>query len=297
MHYFIYAQDTIEFTDLYGDYLGQTQPTDTPLVFAYDIISTVDLEHSPAIFTPDGNEVYWITARPPGLNNSDWLNRALTMQRKNNRWSVPINSPYFFNSISADGQKGLFWSHDKKDIFIVERQGDNWGDSKCLNILTRYPELQIAVDPSITNNGTIYFMSINEELGIQYNYGIYRIKLINGEYADPELLPHSINLPPFQNWTPFIAPDENYLIFSSNRDGQYGEGDLYISFHDNNTDMWSEPINMGETINTESQERLPGISPDGKYLFFTRYIPKRSDDVFWVSSKIIDILREKNIKK
>ncbi|MBN1998521.1 hypothetical protein JW935_13265 [candidate division KSB1 bacterium] len=31
-----------------------------------------------------------------------------------------------------------------------------------------------------------------------------------------------------------------------------------------------EPVNMGETINTTRQERLPGVSPDQKHLFFTR---------------------------
>lgn len=297
MHYFIYAQDTIEFTDLYGDYLGQSPPGDTPVVFAPGIISTVDLEHSPAIFTPDGNEVYWLTSRPPGPDNNDWLNRVLTMQRKHNRWTVPQVVPYHITMISADGSKGYFWSINDRDIFVVEKKGNNWGEPKCLNIVTRNPELQIAVDPSITLNGTLYFMSKAEGIGTKYNYVIYRAELVNDEYTEPELLPRSINQPPFQNWTPFIAPDESYLIFSSNRDGQYGKGDLYISFHDNNTNTWSDPINMGETINTESQERLPGISPDGKYLFFTRYIPKRSDDVFWVNSKIIDVLREKNIKK
>ena len=47
-----------QFTDLYGDYLGQTPPGDTPAVFAPGIVSTSHLEHSPAIFSNDGNEVY-----------------------------------------------------------------------------------------------------------------------------------------------------------------------------------------------------------------------------------------------
>ena len=61
-----------------------------------------------------------------------------------------------------------------------------------------------------------------------------------------------------------------------------------------NTDTWSEPINMGEPINTRAQERLPGISPDGKYLFFTRWTPDQDQDVFWVSAGIIDRLNERS---
>ena len=55
---------------------------------------------------------------------------------------------------------------------------------------------------------------------------------------------------------------------------------------------------MGEPINTGAQERLPGVSPDGRYLFFTRWTPDHNQDVFWVSANIINRLRkQENIVK
>ena len=285
-----------EFTDLYGDYLGQTPPGNTPLVFAQGIVSTDDLEHSPAMFTPDGNEVYWITSRPPGPNNNKWVARELTMKRVNNRWSGPFVFPYKIWALSPDGNQGYFTSMENKDIWIIERQGDKWSVPRCLNLVTQYPELQFAFVSSISNDGTLYFTAYLE--GPKNNYGIYRSKLINGKYSKPEALPSSVNLAGALNWTPFIEPDETYIIFSSDREGEFGEGDLYISFHDISTDTWSEPINMGEPINTAAQERLPGVSPDGKYLFFTRWISENNHDVFWVSAKIINSLRkQENILK
>lgn len=279
-----------EFTDLYGDYLGQTLPDDTPVVFARGIVSTDDLEHSPAMFTPDGNEVYWITSRPPGPDNNKWVARELTMKRVNNRWSVPFVFPYKIWALSPDGNQGYFTSMENKDIWTIERQGDKWSVPRCLNLVTQYPELQFAFVSSIARNGTIYLTAYME--GPMNNYGIYRSKLINGKYTKPEELPSSINMANVENWTPFIEPDETYIIFSSDREGQFGEGDLYISYHDINSDTWSESINMGNKINTKAQERLPGVSPDGKYLFFTRWISKNNHDVFWVSAKIINRLRE-----
>ena len=62
---------------------------------------------------------------------------------------------------------------------------------------------------------------------------------------------NSINLSPYNNLFPFIAPDESYLIFTSDRKGNFGGGDLYISFHNIDTDTWTEPINMGAPINTD----------------------------------------------
>ncbi len=279
--------------DVTGPYLGQTPPGDTPVVFARGIVSTDGLEHSPAVFSPDGNEVYWITARPPGPNNSDWLSQAMTMRRENGRWSVPYVAPYDITMLSADGRRGYFRSLEDNDIWVVEKDGDNWGKPKCLNFVTQHPELKLAADPSIAYNGTLYFVGNAKGLRTRNKYGIYRTKLVNGEYAKPELLPPSINMPGFLNWTPFIAPDESYLIFSSDRRGQFGEGDLYISFHNIIADTWSEPINMGGPINTGSQERLPGVSPDGKYLFFTRWTPDHNQDVFWVSAKVIYELKRK----
>ena len=53
-----------EFTDLYGDYLGQVPPSDTPVVFAPGIVSTDSIiQHSAPAFSPDGNEVFWWVIR------------------------------------------------------------------------------------------------------------------------------------------------------------------------------------------------------------------------------------------
>jgi hypothetical protein len=47
-----------QFTDLCGDYLEQTPPGDTPVIFAPGFISGNSIEHSATAFSPHGNEVY-----------------------------------------------------------------------------------------------------------------------------------------------------------------------------------------------------------------------------------------------
>jgi Tol biopolymer transport system component len=142
---------------------------------------------------------------------------------------------------------------------------------------------------SITRNGTLYFMSYAP--GTRNNYGINRSELVHGEYAKPELLPRSINLTPFLNWTPFIAPDESYLLFSSNRrDPDHDDGDLYISRRQPDG-SWTDPVSLGEPVNSPTQERFPSVSLDGKYLFFTRWTPDHDEDVFWVNAATIPALR------
>ena len=46
-----------------------------------------------------------------------------------------------------------------------------------------------------------------------------------------------------------VALDEGYLIFWSNSRDGYGSSDLYVAFRSDDG-TWSEPKNMGPTINT-----------------------------------------------
>ena len=48
---------------------------------------------------------------------------------------------------------------------------------------------------------------------------------------------------------------------------------------------------MGPAVNTESQERFPSVSPDGKYIFFARHMPETYSDIFWTDAKIIKELK------
>ena len=204
-------------------------------------------------FSPDGGRVYFYAPAPRG-------------------------------AASGESQPAL-------DIWVAEKQGDAWGEAKCLNLVARYPELRSAFMPRVTRNGTLYFIAYMDAEGPKNNGGIYRAELINGEYAKPELLPRSINLPPFLNWAPFIAPDESYLVFSSNRTGSHDQyGDLYVT-HRRADGTWTDPVSLGEPLNSIQQEVFPGLSPDGKYLFFCRYTPGHKNDVYWVDAATIPALR------
>ncbi len=291
----------VEFHNLTGAYLGQTPPGATPQVFAPGIVSTDANEHSAPSFSPDGNEVFWWANRWP----DDGPPMSMTMRRENGRWSALRVSPFgIMPAFSPDGRRIYFYaprpgleaakdSQQNLDIWVAEKQGDGWSEPKCLNLVARYPEIRFAAMPRIARNGTLYFVGYAPDT--KSNNGIYRAELINGEYAKPELLPRSINLPPFLNWAPFIAPDESYLLFSSNRrDPDHDDGDIYISRRLAD-DSWTDPVSLGEPVNSPMQEVFPGLSPDGKYLFFCRYTPGRKNDVYWVDAASIPALRSNTV--
>lgn len=69
-----------------------------------------------------------------------------------------------------------------------------------------------------------------------------------------------------------ISQDGEWLIFAGNFSGKgYGDFDLYISY--NTPKGWSEPINLGENINTEFWESSPSLSPDKNALYFSSNRP------------------------
>jgi Tol biopolymer transport system component len=296
---FIYTQDAQEFPVLKGDYLGQTPPGDTPVVFARGIVYDSYQQHGVPSFSPDGNEVFWQTNRQD--NEKKWLIFNKTARRIEGKWMTPEVSPYGSGAVFSPDGKRLYISSKEEgaDPYFIEKKENGWSEPKSISLISRFTELKFAYNLSIANNGTLYFLGYAPvDLGLWNNYAIYRTELINGAYAKPELLPPSINASGgILNWTPYIAPDESFLIFCSRRLKPKDDyGDLYICFLQPNG-SWTDRINMGKLINSSVLERFPTVSPDGKYLFFTRDTPGYDEDVYWVSAKIIDRLREKNNSK
>jgi len=146
-----------------------------------------------------------------------------------------------------------------------------------------------AFGPSVSRNGTIYFYSFNIEGGFG-SVDIYRSRFTRDGYEKPENLGDSINTG-FMDSSPYIAPDESYLLFSSMRPDGHGDFDLYVSYKKKDG-TWTKAKNMGETINSSARDDAQVVSPDGQYLFF---MSRRNGigESFWVDAKIIEELKPK----
>ena len=293
MHSWEMPQKETRLSNVKGDYLGQNPPGDVPVIFAPGIISVDStVEHGYPTFSPDGNMVFWQSNLRQKEKETEIFLKV--MRRVDGQWTEPESSPYGgMPAFSPDGNKLYFISDDtekEKGLYFVEKQGENWTEPKSLNIIAQFPELKYLYGPSLTNNGTLYFFGHAEGLGSRNDFGIYRSELINGIYAKPELLPPSINTAEgVINWMPFIAPDESYLLFSSDRNTN--RQSLYISFRLSDG-SWTEAHGLGEAINSQKGERFPYVSPDGKYLFFTRWHGRDNEDIMWVRAKIIADLKK-----
>ncbi|MBU1011569.1 MAG: hypothetical protein KKG99_01070 [Bacteroidetes bacterium] len=307
-----------DFSKLSGPYLGQKHSGTLPQIFAPGIVSTSNPDICIS-FTPDGKEVYYTMGGQPH-------SVILFMKEEKGVWSSPEVAPFsgMYSSecqLSPDGNTMYFCagipasgSGNPKgnwDLFKVDRINGEWG--KPLRLPYPLASDEYSADcPSVAANGNIYFYSSNYPGGFGKG-DIYVSRLINDKYQTPENLGANINTE-FYDMDPFIAPDENYIIFSSIRPGGQGENDLYISFK-NSDGSWGMAVNMGKEINSYAHEIHPYVSRDGKYLFFcskrrisykryserplnfkekmewTKKPGNELEDIYWVDAKLIEELR------
>ena len=287
-----YSAQHDDFPILKGPYFGQVAPLEKAEVFMDGIISTLKNPEMCAAFTQDGKEFYY-----NAFYQGNW--NIFVTREINGKWEKP--EPISFAAqytdrdftISPDGNKLYFGSNRPRkqsdeelmslDIFVTERiSPGRWSDPKNVGfpVNTDLGENY----PSVASSGNLYFFSCRDD-----GWGgcdIYMSRFINGRYTTPENLGNTINSEK-NDWDAVIAPDENYIIFSSqDRSDSIGGQDLYIAYRQADG-SWTKAKNMGESVNSESAEICPSVSLDGKYFFFTSRRRGKAD-IFWMDAGIFE---------
>ncbi|MEE9443795.1 MAG: hypothetical protein V3V99_14120 [candidate division Zixibacteria bacterium] len=278
------AQDNQNPADLQGPYFGQEPPGIVPQYFAPDILgSTI---HSCPVFTPDGMDAYWSI-----------LTGSLTTMKfsvaADNQWTAPayFEFPLEFTTsdsphITNDGNRLFFIAvlstgpgqNTKENIWYMDRIGDGWGEPQLLGPIVNNADLHWQI--SVADNGNLYFSAFPGDIMLS--------EYINGQYTQPRILDSNINKGELIcEMTPFIAPDESYLIFSRHEENSANQfSDLFISFKESDG-SWTEAMAIEELNTPKWHENCPNVTRDGKLLFFVR------DYTHWVSASIIENYRSK----
>jgi outer membrane protein OmpA-like peptidoglycan-associated protein/tetratricopeptide (TPR) repeat protein len=81
-----------------------------------------------------------------------------------------------------------------------------------------------------------------------------------------KIKPFKFNSKNYSTAHPTVSPSGNTMVFASDMPGSAGGTDLYIIRKDAGG-KWSQPVNLGKSINTEGQEMFPYLHDD-KTLFF-----------------------------
>jgi len=286
--------------NLSGPYFDQNPPVSKAEVFLDGIISTKNKPEMCAAFTTDGREFYY-----NALLNDRWAIFVTKIVHGHWTKAQPLSFTSHYTdrdfTMSPDGTKIYFGSNRPRksgkgpqrllDIFVTERLTETrWSEPKVVG----FPVSTDANEnyPSAARSGNLYFFSKHDD-GIG-KCEIYVSCFQSGRYQPAECLDQAVNSAK-NDWDAFIAPDESYIIFSSqNRDDTIGGQDLYISYRTSGG-LWTKAKNMGPRINSESGEICPSVSLNSRYLFFTSR-RRGNADIFWIDAKIIDELKPRDIR-
>ncbi|MFA0961793.1 OmpA family protein [Roseivirga sp. BDSF3-8] len=207
----------------------------------------------------------------------------------------PLVSPdgnmlFFSRQNHPDNVGGI---EDKEDIWYSEKGADGeWGEARNIGA-------------PLNNEGPNFISSITPDgrsmvvlLGNQYmpngkmRAGVSMSNREGSGWSDPENIEieNDYNLSPQANF--FMANNRKTLLMSVERDDSRGDRDLYVSFQQSDG-KWSEPLNLGDIVNTASVESAPFLAPDDRTLYFSSkgysgfgeldiYVTRRLDDT-WTS--------------
>lgn len=274
-------------------YLGQIPPGLQVEIFSPGVVSIEEGKEYKITFSPDLQELFFVRRTPNGRNDRIWYTHL-----ENGALTTPTLAPFAYDCIemdpafTPDGNRLYYNSErplpgeevlsDRWNVWFVDRTPDGWSEPQFLG-----PPLNdlMPVYFSFANDNTMYFTNARPRM-IRY------AEWVDGQYTDIQSLPYAINnLPSVSH--PAIAPDESYIVVDSyvERGGAI-VGSLYVSFR-NPDGSWKEAVSLAGVLKatTEDIYAAPRITPDGKYLFFEKYLPDMDQsDLYWVSTVIFEQL-------
>lgn len=218
---------------------------------------------------------------------------------------TPINLGSNINS--NDQEYSPAFAIDEKTIYITKRMGDlsdtrpnedlyfatlnnkKWG--KVKNIGSPINTIENEGAFSVSSDGNYIFFTSCSRLGGKGQCDIWITSQKNNRWSEPQNLQSPINTKYWES-QPSITSDGRKLYFTSDRPGGYGGTDIWVSEFSNKG--WSEPKNLGPSVNTTKDEQFPFIHADNNTLYFSSnghpgmgksdlYLVRKIDENSWES--------------
>jgi Tol biopolymer transport system component len=259
--------------------LYSTASVATPQIFAPGVISGPANDASPA-FAADGKTVYFCRS-----NGSDY--DVLVSHLRSARWSKPEVASFSGQwrdlepSISSDGSFIVFASSRPTDggdkpldglwgginhpgkggnLWRVNRTGTGWGAP--IRLPNEINFSTAVFSPAVVADGSIYFMAATGEGG---KFQLYFSRLQNGVYQAAKPLAFSSGK--FSDVDATVAPDQSFIVFSSNRPPESKTLGLFIAFRKDG--VWGEPADLGPEVNSVGDIIEARLGRDGHTLYYS----------------------------
>jgi len=275
-----------------GPYLGQTPPGSIAQVFAPGLICDTRPRkwESHGHFSADGNTFCFNQQR-----------YVYITENTEQGWAIPerIGSiPYHSYSVCLSPDANSIYVRCGPFSKLKRRRTPNF-KGFCLRRCMRTSEgwsLPEELGPPFTFAHAGFSVAANNSIYFKYKFsfkkqgGFWTAPLVGNTWSEAISVP--LEMGDIRGCCPGVAPDESFLVFYSVKPGtQLGtETNLYLTLRGADG-TWTIPQNMGPRINSPYYEHGARISPDKKYMLFTRSIGWNlrpacdTGDIYWVELK------------
>lgn len=245
-----------------------------PEIFAPGVISGPAKEDS-AVFTPDGNTVFF--------DRAQWPNAfILVSQRTHGTWSAPRIAPFSGQwldhdpAMAPDGSFIVYASSrpatagaapvkEGGNLWRVERRRNGWSAPVRLPVTINSSAKTYA--PSIAGDGSVYFQQPDAQTG---EFHILRSQYRDGAYLQSVRIDLGDSV---HQLDPAIAPDESFIVFNAPDAAKPDQDRLFIAFREG--DRWGSPVDLGDSVNARNSPWGAHLGADHRTLYFssTRTLP------------------------
>ncbi|MBU3742088.1 MAG: OmpA family protein [Candidatus Kapabacteria bacterium] len=236
------------------------------------------------VIAPDGRTLYFCRSNSPenvgGMRQDIWMS---TLQ-DDSTWSKAVNvGPPLNNrennhmfSITPDGNLALIndaysdAANPNRALAVTKRTATGWGKPTPITIRNWYTK-SFHREFSLANDGKTLLITA-ERLDSRGGKDVYvSFRENDSVWSEPRNLGQVVNSTGDEA-TPFIASDGISLYFASDGRGGYGGFDIFVTKRlDSTWTSWSEPENLGPTINSKRWDLYYTIPARGDYAYFVSY--------------------------
>jgi outer membrane protein OmpA-like peptidoglycan-associated protein len=249
-----------------------------------ETVNSITDELCPVI-SPDGKNLYFIRQGHPGnmgdvsyqdtwhskFDETGYIQDAINI-------GAPINNTdnNGLLSITPDGQKALLLNAYLADgtmgkgVSMSEKINGEWSYPTPL-IIEDYYNDNIYGEYFLVNSGNVLLMTVQRKEG-EGSKDLH-VSFIQGDNSWSKPLNMGLDLNTANSETsPFLAADGITLYFSSKGRPGYGGTDMFVTKRlDDTWTKWSEPQNLGPSLNTASFDAYYSIPASGEYAYYVSY--------------------------
>ena len=270
------------------NYIDSDRPKLTPKKYAQGIINVEGRFQQNLTMSPDG-KVYMITITDSKIWQYEKILRIKIYDNQIEGDTPEIIKNFKFQNelfigepvISSNNKELFFIADYPPDIWMSRRlKNSDWGNPIKLNNLSTKEGNWYPVVSGFSN---LYFT----------NGTLFKCKRKNESYNHKTKVEGHFNKYDVRDAT--ISSNEDYIIYTKRDSIDIEQSDLFVCFKLKDG-TWGKGINLGKEINTKHIEFAPVISPDEKFLFFSRrdkWMDAKFSYIYWVN---LDLILEKTKK-